>query len=111
MKPELHKTVHAWGSDSFFQILKEELEQLDTGVLPLQQGVTQGGFVGEHLITATILHADDDAQTIHAKAGIFFTEIVINCGCGADPMEANAYCELRIRIDKTSARAEFEITG
>lgn len=109
MKPELCNAIRAWRSDSFFKTLKNELEQLESGLLPLEQCVAQGGYVGDHRITATILHADEDAQAVHAKAGIFFTEIVINCGCGDDPMETNAYCELKIKIDKISGQAEFAV--
>lgn len=109
MKPELHSAIRAWRSDAFFQILKNELEQLKPDVLPLEQGVAQGGYVGNHPVTATILHADEDAQAVHVKAGIFFTEIVINCGCGDDPMETNTYCELQIKIDKISGQAEFAV--
>jgi hypothetical protein len=107
--PKLLNSLRAWHSASFFQTLKNDLEQLEPGVLPLARAVTQGGYVDDSHITATVLHAEDDAQTIQARAGIFFTEIVINCGCGDDPMETNAYCELRIRIDKTTAQADFEV--
>lgn len=107
--PVFSDSLHTWGSDAFFATLKAELEQLAPGTLPLEQGVAQGGYVDDHHITVTVLHAEEAAQTIHARAGIFFTEIVINCGCGDDPMETNAYCELRIRIDKTTARADFEL--
>ena len=86
-----------------------ELEQLASGSLPLEKAVTQGGYVDDSHITATVLHADADAGAIHARAGIFFTEIVINCGCGDDPMETNAYCEMRIRVDKTTGQADFEL--
>jgi len=106
--PKLLNSLRAWHSASFFQTLKNDLEQLEPGVLPLARAVTQGGYVDDSHITAIVLHAEEDTQTIHARAGIFFTEIVINCGCGDDPMETNAYCELRIRIDKTTGRTDFE---
>ena len=102
-------SLNAWSSASFFETLKKELEQLPPGSMPLEKEVTQGGYVDDNHITATVLHADADEQSIHARAGIFFTEIVINCGCGDDPMETNAYCEMRIHIDKTTGQAEFEV--
>ena len=106
---KLLSSLHAWQSTAFPQALKTELEQLAPGSLPLDKAVNQGGYVDDGQITATILSADDDDQGIHARAGIFFTEIVINCGCGDDPMETNAYCEMRIRIDKTTGQADFEL--
>lgn len=105
----LLNSLHAWQSASFLQILKAELEQLAPGSLPLDKAVNQGGYVDDSHITATILSTEESAQTIHARAGIFFTEIVINCGCGDDPMETNTYCELRISIDKTSGQADFAV--
>ena len=107
--PKLLNSLQAWHSASFSQTLKNDLEQLEPGVLPLDKAVTQGGYVDDSHITATVLHAEEDAQTIQARAGIFFTEIIINCGCGDDPMETNAYCVMHIRIDKTTAQADFEI--
>jgi hypothetical protein len=107
--PKFLNSLHAWPSASFTETLKKELEQLPPGSLPLEKAVTQGGYVDDSHITATVLRADADEQAIHARAGIFFTEIVINCGCGDDPMETNAYCEMRIRIDKTTGQADFEL--
>jgi len=109
--PTLPASLRARGSARFFQTLKEELERLPPGTLPLHKAVTQGGYVDDSRITATVLHAEEEPQAIHARAGIFFTEIVINCGCGDDPMETNAYGVLQIRIDKTTAQAEFEVVS
>ena len=106
---KLLSSLNAWHSAAFPQALKAELEQLATGSLPLDKAVTQGGYVDDSHITATVLSAEENSQVIHARAGIFFTEIVINCGCGDEPMEINAYCELQISIDKTSGQADFEI--
>lgn len=107
--PNLSKSLHAWGSTAFFETLKQELEALPAESLPLHKAVSQGGFVDDSHITATVLHAEEEDEAIHARVGIFFTEIVINCGCGDDPMETNAYGELQIHIDKTSAQADFEV--
>jgi hypothetical protein len=107
--PKFRNSLHAWQSEPFIQAMKNDLEHLETGVLPLDKAVSQGGYVDDNNITATVLYADEDELAIHARVGIFFTEIVINCGCGDDPMETNAYCEMRISIDKTTAEAEFEV--
>lgn len=106
---KLLNSLDAWQSALFSQTLKNELEQLLPGSLPLYKAVRQGGYVDDNHVTTTILSFGEDAQTIQAKAGIFYTEIVVNCGCGDDPMETNAYCELQIWIDKTSGKAEFEV--
>jgi hypothetical protein len=107
--PKLLISVRDWNTEAFARTLKNELEHLPAGTLPLDKGVAQGGMVDDSNVTATILHTDEDEHTIQAKVGIFFTEIVINCGCGDVPMETNVYCVLQISIDKTTGQAEFEV--
>jgi hypothetical protein len=107
--PRLPLALRAWPSDAFSRTLKAEIEQLPPGSLPLEAGVCQGGFVDDSRITVTVLGAADDDVAIQVRVGIFFTEIVVNCGCGDDPMEQNAYCALRVAIDKATARAEFTV--
>jgi len=107
--PRLLNSLRAWNLDTFAQTLKDELEHLQAGTLPLDKGVAQGGFVDDNDISATILNFSDNEAAIQANVGIFFTEIVINCGCGDDPFETNAYCEMHISIDKTTGQAEFEV--
>ena len=107
--PKLHNALRDWQTDRFPASLKAELEQLPSGSLPLEAALTQGGMVDDSNISATILSIQEKQIDILVKAGIFFTEIVINCGCGDDPMPTNAYCELLINIDKTTAETGFQI--
>ena len=102
-------SLRDWNTAIFPQTLKHELEHLPAGTLPLDKGVVQGGMVDDSNITATILSTAENATAIQAKVGIFFTEIVINCGCGEDPMPTNAYCEIRLSIDKTTAETDLDI--
>ena len=98
-----------WNTDAFSRTLKQELENLGSGVLPVEQATSQGGYVDDSDITATVLGVAEEDAAIVARVGIFFTEIVINCGCGDDPMPVNAYCEMRIAIDKTDATATASV--
>jgi hypothetical protein len=107
--PTLINALRHWNTDAFSLTLKNELENLPSGVLPLEKGVTQGGYIDDSNIVALILHSTADENSIHAKAGIFFTEIVANCGCGDEPMVQNAYCEIQIRIDKKTAATDFAL--
>ncbi len=102
--------LHDWASKSFKQTLKSEIEKLNPGTLPLEKGISQGGLVDDSNITATILRTYDKQSMIHAKVGIFFTEIVGGCNCNDDPIEINAYCEVIISIDKITTEAEIVIT-
>jgi hypothetical protein len=105
----LHEALQAWNTTAFAQTLKAELEALEPASLPLHLGVSQAGMVDDKAITATVLSSRDGDGAVEARAGVFFTEIVINCGCGDDPMPINAYCELLISIDKVTAEATITV--
>ena len=103
------QTISCYPAGDFKRALKDEIEQCDKKLLPLEKGTAQGGYVSDEPITATVLRAIDHANSIQADVGIFFTEIVICCGCGDDPMQANTYCEMRFNIDQKTAEAEIKI--
>jgi hypothetical protein len=107
--PRLTKSLNAWGSDSFSPVLKEELQSLQPGTLPLHCGTTRGGLADDTAVTATVLSASDAAGALQVKVGIFFTEIVAGCSCGDDPAAYNAYCEILVRIDTQTAACTFEL--
>lgn len=96
-------------SEDFKRTLKNEIEHMDKKLLPLDQGTAQGGYVSDEPITATVLRINENNDSIQVDAGIFFTEIVICCGCGDDPMPANTYCEVRLLIDKQTAETVIKI--
>lgn len=96
-----------WKTDRFAETVKAELGRLTSGVLPLDRCVTRGGLVDERGRAAMVLGAYEDDRALHVSLGLFFTEIVINCGCGDDPLEEHAYCEIDLRIDKKTAEATF----
>ena len=105
----LSRSLGAFGSDRFAATLKEELLALAPGELPLDKGTTQGGYVDEQGREFTVISVNDGSGAVTAKVGVFFTEIVINCGCGDDPMPINAYCVLQVRIDRPTAAASFTV--
>ena len=105
----LTKSLSRWNTDTFSRTLKDELQGLDTKQLPLQKGTSQGGHIGEDNITVTVNAFQEHEHTLEGSVGVFFTEIVINCGCGDDPMEINAYCDLSVSIDTQTAATTFEI--
>ena len=78
--PELVNSLRDWNTDAFSRTLKHELEHLPSGSLPLERGVSQGGMVDDSNLAATVLSFNENKTAIQAKAGIFFTEIMINCG-------------------------------
>lgn len=105
----LPASLAAWNTIAFKSIIKQELLDLTTGTLPLEKGTSQGGYVDDSDLNATILTISENPQTITVTAGLFFTEIIICCGCGDDPTPVHAYCDMEISIDKNSAHASFRI--
>ena len=105
----LPNALRAWGSEAFAATLKAELEALNATDLPLDAAATPGCHVDDKPVNVTVIRVDEDAQSIRARVGAFFSEIVASCGCGDDPFEQYAYCELDIVIDKATAQALFSV--
>lgn len=106
---KLPQLVEHYPSKKFSRALKEEIERCDKNLLPLEKGTTQGGYVSDEAITATVLRVSELAGNIQAEVGIFFTEIVICCGCGNDPTPVNAYCEMRFCINRHTGETGIDI--
>ena len=102
----LAKSLSAWGTDDFNSILKSELEQLRAGELPLQEGLLYGSYGKDDKIGIMILGVAEEADTIQARVGIFYTSIIAGCNCADDPTpvdEQNEYCEALVVINKGDA--------
>jgi len=94
----------AWSRDDFQATLKAELKALPSGSLPLQWGTEQAGLVDDSDIAVTVIRSSATSEQISVLTGIFFSEIVSGCSCGDEPtMSINAYLELQLMIDKSSA--------
>jgi hypothetical protein len=104
----LTKTLNAWGTSAFEDILKAEIDQLDADLLPLQQGLSISSHVTDSPHKVIIIRVADDEGCIHIKAGIFYSGIIAGCSCADDPTpidEQNEYCEVQIEINKKTAEA------
>lgn len=104
----LTKSLNAWSSAEFRTVLKRELEQMDRGLLPLQEGLSLSSHVLDEPVTVIVMAVTDTSDVIQARAGVFYSGIVAGCNCADDPtpVEAqNEYCEIAISIDKATAAA------
>lgn len=102
----LEKSLNAWGTPGFNQTLKQEVEQLDPLLLPLQQGLSLSSHVADSKFSAIILRVSDDTGFIRAKAGISYAGIIAGCSCTDDPTpmsEQTEFCEVLFAIDKQTA--------
>jgi hypothetical protein len=107
--PTLTATVEHWGSPTFADTLRDELQALGGGALPLHLGVNEGGMVDDSRLQVTVIRSSADEQTIQALVGVFFTEIVGGCSCGDEPQAKPVYCEMQVRIDRGSGDAEISV--
>ncbi len=102
----LDKSLRAWVTPDFKQVVQQEIAQLDLNLLPLQQGLSTSSHVIERPIQAMILGMEEEANLIRVKAGIFYTGMIAGCSCADDPTpiaEQNEYCVMEFCIDKQSA--------
>lgn len=102
----LPKTLQAWGTPEFPEVLKSEIERLDAEQLRLQQGLSSGSHAVSDALGATIIRVDDHGDYIRAKAGIFYSSIIAGCSCADDPTpvdQISEYCVVQLDIDRATA--------
>lgn len=107
-------SAQAWDTPGFRATLKREIEQLDPGLLPLQQGLSRTSYATDRPHTAIVLAAEGDARCIRARVGIFYAGIVAGCSCADDPTpvtEEDEYCELQLEIDRATAQATVALAA
>jgi len=103
---KLSRSLHAWGSAAFKEVLKDEIEQLKPQSLPLQQGLTQSSYVSDGKFSVVVLKVSEEVKIIRVKMAIFFTGLIPGCHCADDPSGANEmmeYCEVQFDINKCTA--------
>lgn len=108
----LDKALSAWGTPGFAAVLKQEMEQLGTDQLPLQQGLSIGNYVTDAPRTVMINSVAETENAIRVQAGIFYQSVIGGCSCADDPTptgENTEYCEVRLDIDKATAAATIAL--
>lgn len=102
----LKKSLDAWGAPDFERVLKRELECLDRGKLPLQQGLAHGNQVADAPFTVLVLGVHELDEAIRVRVGIFYQGLLGGCSCADDPTPAgefNEYCEVQLDMDRKTA--------
>jgi hypothetical protein len=102
----LPKSLNAWGTPDFRNILKEEIEQMGAEQLPLQQGLSTSSYALDDKLNAIIISVSEGASLICAKVGIFYMGIIPGCSCADDPTpveEQVEYCVVQLDINKMTA--------
>lgn len=102
----LTKVLKAWGTPEFEGVLKKEMEQIDAGQLPLQQGLITGNYALGDKLSVMIIGVSESESFIRVKAGIFYSGIIAGCSCADDPTPVNEeskYCVVQLDIDTLTA--------
>lgn len=108
----LDRALHVWGTARFNDVLKSEIEAIDPGLLPLQQGLTATSYARQKSVSAMVISATEEAAVVHAKVGVFFSGIIAGSCCADDPTpveDQNEYCVMRFDIDKQSAETSIVV--
>lgn len=98
----LSRSLAACGTPALRDTLKQEIEALGAGDLPLQEGLSAGSYALDRDLRVMILAFAEEPATIRVHAGVFFSSIIAGCSCADDPTpidEQTEYCEVRIDID------------
>ncbi|OOZ39303.1 hypothetical protein BOW53_12135 [Solemya pervernicosa gill symbiont] len=108
----LINTLSAIGQSDFKQTFKQEVEQLDAKLLPLQEGLSLSSYVSEEPFSAVPLSVNEEADVITVKSGIFYSGIIAGCSCSDDPTpndKQNEYCEIQFIIDRHSGETSVTL--
>ncbi|MFV1993335.1 MAG: hypothetical protein ACC635_05465 [Acidiferrobacterales bacterium] len=109
---KLKKSLAAWGSSDFRQVLKDELQHLDMKSLPLQDGLSQTSYVSTDKIDAVILKVTEAKNVIIAETGIFYSGINAGSCCSDDPTPVDdqpEHCDMEFKINKKTAETKVSI--
>ena len=101
----LSRALAACGTPALRDTLKQEIEALGAGDLPLQEGLSAGSYALDRDLRVMILALAEEPATIRVRAGVFFSSIIAGCSCADDPTpidEQTEYCEVRIDIDRAT---------
>lgn len=105
---KLTKSLNAWGSLEFTEILKFELEEQPIDALPLQEGLLRTSNVMNEPFNVMVLNSSTSNDSIRAKVGVWYKGVIGGCSCADDPSPVDSideYCEVEIEIDKATGCA------
>ncbi len=108
----LPQTLDAWNTPMFREVFKYEVEGLDPGLLPLQEGLARSSHVTATPFRAVPLAADREDGQLRIKTGIFYTGIIAGCSCADDPTpidEQTEYCVLEFAVDTGTGEASVRL--
>jgi len=101
-------SIKAFGDSRFEKTLKSDIEQCDAKLLPLQHGLSSGGYALFASFNVMIIGVTKNTRHVHVKAGIFYHGVIAGCSCSDDPSPTDVtteYCEVLFEIDRGTGEA------
>ena len=106
------RSLQAWETPGFKDVLKEEIEELGAAALPLQQALSHSSYAIDGKVHAMIISIAEEPGFIRAKTGIFYAGLIPGCSCADDPTpvsEYSEYCEVQFLISKETAQTTVKL--
>ncbi|NCA88193.1 MAG: hypothetical protein EOM92_04540 [Gammaproteobacteria bacterium] len=103
-------TLAAWSGPQREAVLKQELEQLDPGLLPLREAMARGNQVAVEPVRVLVLTTGEGEDCLQARVGLLFASLIGGCQCADDPSPLEVlpeYAELQIWIDRLTGAAQW----
>lgn len=110
----LLNSVAAWGTPDFENVLKDEIQNIEPDLLPLQAGLSQSSYVSDSDISVLVLNVTETADDIHAKTNVFYAGIIAGSCCADDPTpicEQTECCEMQFAINKLTAETTVTLVN
>jgi len=101
-----------WDAPDRDEILKREIEAFDAGLLPLQRGLSVGGYALPDGFSVMIVAVGAQGRRLRVKAGVFYHGVIAGCSCADDPSPTDLtteYCELMFDIDRRTGNASVAL--
>ena len=111
---QFSKSLNEFNDPGFESSLKKEIEQFDAKLLPLQQGLSAGGYALYDSFKVMIIGVSDRGEHFHVKAGIFYHGVIAGCSCADDPSPTDVtteYCEVLFEVDRVSGEATVALAS
>ncbi len=111
---QFSKSLRNFGDSIFEETLKKKIEQLDAKLLPLQQGLSTGGYALYDAFTVMIIGVSEHDNALHVKAGIFYRGVIAGCSCADDPSPTDVtteYCEVVFEIDRETGEGTVSLVS
>ena len=108
----LAKSVRAWGTPKFREVLKDEIAHLAISELPLAQALQFGNFVADERPTVMINSIEDRGDHVAVRAGLFFAGINAGACCADDPTPVEShheYCVVQMQVDLATVEAQAHL--